>query len=208
VSLDDLNAGAVPAAAASFQTHLLAHPRPNLAVLRPTLTTRFIGMLLLVMGVAAPVAMIGTNSYPPKPQGFFLLAAFVGLTAAGYCVAFVAGRYEFDRDFGEFRYRPWFRTHRRPLGDILAVQLADGGWHKVKNSRFHTTQMIVVLNEDPPARVCVTNHSHDEVTRTIARKLAVFLNVPFLDHSGGSKAGSNWNVEVEDGDTADGDGGP
>jgi len=77
-------------------------------------------------------------------------------------------------------------TRRRPLAEIIAVQIIEGGWHTAKGQHgmritYFTYQLNLILDDESVPRWNLTNHAHWDSTWQSGRDLADFLNVPFMD---------------------------
>lgn len=166
---------------ANFVSHRLQQPRNGLMKLYPS------GQLLIfcLVSVLAGMGVISfalTVRQGPWLDGISL--ALGGLfVVLGLTLPFTNLRFEFDRDAGEFRCRRWLFSRTQSLADIVAVQLIDGGLHKLptQNGRsleFRSYELNLVLVGSDFPRANLANHADLEVTRQVAVQLADFLKFP------------------------------
>jgi hypothetical protein len=110
---------------------------------------------------------------------------FVGLGVVS--LFFVSGlvlrtqpaRFEFDRGTHRMRICRLGGRQERPLQQLLAVQVVTDP----PRPRRTTYQLNLVLEDDRPGRLNLSNHSNCQATREAGAELARFLGVPFLDES-------------------------
>ena len=96
-------------------------------------------------------------------------------------------RYRFDSSDGWLTVRHFWRTRRRPLAQIVAVQMIDAGWFGSTDSgpdstavKFRSHQLNLVLDDpDEPRMFVAYNHDFTDMARK-AKLLADFLGVPLL----------------------------
>ena len=82
-------------------------------------------------------------------------------------------------------------TTERPLAAVVAVQLIQGDWHKIKGNpaagqpgrSYFTYQVNLVQDDEDEPRVNLTNHAHWEASYETAASLAEFLDVPLWDEA-------------------------
>ena len=98
-------------------------------------------------------------------------------------------RYRFDASDGWMTVRHFWRTRRRPLEQIRAVQMIDAGWFGTKYDegldgdspvKFLSYQLNLVLDDPNEPRVFVTYNSDFTDMARKAKILADFLGVPLL----------------------------
>lgn len=92
----------------------------------------------------------------------------------------------FDREQGQLRIRRLGFAWKRPLSDVAAIQLVEGGWHASsgKNgikSAYFTYQLNLILDDPETPRLNLSNHSDWEWSWRTGRQLADFLEVRFVD---------------------------
>jgi hypothetical protein len=92
--------------------------------------------------------------------------------------------YTFDRKTGNFGKTGWFAGKRRPLQDIIAVQLIT--YHHVlpkfeTNRNYSTYQLNLVLDSAEATRANLATTGDLDSIRSGGQKLATFLGVPLLD---------------------------
>lgn len=98
--------------------------------------------------------------------------------------------FRFDRMIGQWTYRqmwswrsPRLFPLRRPLSDILAVQVLFGGFRNdSEDGTFETFQLNLVLRDERQPRMLLCAPSDCDWVLKIGRELADFLGVPLLDH--------------------------
>ncbi len=175
----------LPGVAASFRTRALVERRPGCLVLRAAMGARLFDGLFVVGGLGiAVVGLVGLFSEGPARWENWIALPFGAVFAAPgiYCFGQL-GRWEFDRDAGVFTLRRWRTTKERPLTDILAVQLLDGGDHTGGDGPgFRTWQVNLIVDDEAEPRCNLSNDGNLEAARRHAAGLAEFLGVPLLDH--------------------------
>jgi len=92
--------------------------------------------------------------------------------------------YTFDRNSGTFSVSGLFGSRKRPLSDILAVQLIIYQYVNPKfesRRRYSAYQLNLVLDDAGTPRENVSTTGNLESVRGGGRSLATFLGVPLLD---------------------------
>jgi hypothetical protein len=97
-------------------------------------------------------------------------------------------RYRFDALDGRLTVRHFWRKRRRPLRDIVAVQMIDAGWFGTKYNeglderpvKFRSYQLNLVLDDAQEPRMFVAYNSDFTDMARKAKILADFLGVPLL----------------------------
>jgi len=101
----------------------------------------------------------------------------------------VGRRVRFDGEEGEMSVRTLWSGWRRPLGDIRAIQLISGGYHRFESpdaysSTAHKTyQLNLVWSDAAKTRFNLANQIDLKWSRQAGHQLARFLKVPFLVHA-------------------------
>ncbi len=98
--------------------------------------------------------------------------------------------FRFDRMIGQWTYRqmwswrsPRLFPQRRPLSDILAVQVLFGGVRNdSEDGPFETFQLNLVLRDERQPRMLLCAPSDCDWVLKTGRELADFLGVPLLNH--------------------------
>lgn len=137
------------------------------------------------------VALLGLIAQVMKPEG----AGFIGVgllllwggTFTLMGVWLFGPRYRFDAADDTLTVRHFWRTRRRRLSQIIAVQVVDAGWFGNQASdfdrtdvRFRSYQLNVVLDAPDEPRLFVAYNSDLTDMARKARLLADFLTVPLL----------------------------
>ena len=72
----------------------------------------------------------------------------------------------------------------RPLADILAVQLLNGGYHQGDDGPgYPCWQVNLLVDDEAEPRWNLTNDANRAAARQHAARPAGFLGVPLLDHA-------------------------
>ena len=115
--------------------------------------------------------------------GVLLLLGW-GLPFSIFGVKLLGRRCLFDSRAGELTIRQFARTRRRPLTDILAVQVVKAGRFGSNSSEgnesFVSYQINVMLDDPNEPRLFVAFHRDQPDLAEKAKQLADFLNVPLL----------------------------
>ncbi len=107
--------------------------------------------------------------------GVFLVIGLVMVAASRRVV--------FDREEGVVHFRSLVRTEPRPLDEILAVQVVEGGYHPGSNGGgggYTSYQLNLVRDGETVSRLGLSNHSDRDWTAETGVTLAEFLGVPLL----------------------------
>lgn len=179
----------LPVGGSNFRDKTLVRPRERVLVLKPSRGMRLVAVLFLLLG-AVPLAL-GTAFLLQRrfePVGNWVLLGFgVVFSVSGLLLLLLPRRLEFDLDRGQLTQRRCGFARRRPLTDVLAVQLINGGWHTSRNphggqTSYFTYQLNLVLDDDRQPRLNLTNHTDWDSTWRSASDLAAFLGVTLMDH--------------------------
>jgi hypothetical protein len=167
---------------ASFKTYRTGRPRVDLLVLKPTITVRVVGIILIQISLSLFIFTIR------ELHGLLVLKLLFGAVGGAVGIIFTflglrccdAPHFEFDRDAGTMRTRRFFSSRIRPLSDIVQVQLIDGDPMR----DYCTYQLNLVLADQEHSRLNLTDHASRKATRQAGALLATFLNVPLQDEIG------------------------
>lgn len=172
------------AASANFRSKTMLQPRDGCLRLRPSG-----GLLLFAACFAAPGLVMATIGFAkvltesPKWAAALLIPFGSLFVTVGGSIWLVPRRHEFDCDSGQFVTARLTKTVVRPLTDILAIQLLDGGWHDGGDGPgYNTYQFNLILDDAAEPRRCLSNHANLNATRRDAKRLAEFLGVPLFEH--------------------------
>jgi hypothetical protein len=185
---------------AGFRSTRLRRVSADRLVLKPTGIRLFglallLGGLVFILGFGHP-ELFGFQARKPDLGVIFMDQIGLFLLVIGLYSLVLPRTYEFDRAAGVLRIS-WQDSQRvRSLRTIAAVQLLVhrvGGKH-----RHYCYQMNLVLLDDPPWRLCLSDNRYGEATRAAAAQLSDFLGVPLLDevsgtYSGGTDSGAESN---------------
>jgi hypothetical protein len=178
----------LPGGGANFQTHGLVVPREGELVLRPSRGFRIVALILILVG-CAPLAIAGTMwSAHGRDTGVLILLGFGLLfSVSGLLMFILPRRHTFDIEKQLWTAHGPLGRSTRPLTDILAVQLIEGGWHTTRSgpnhtpSSYFTYQLNLILDDDGTPRRNLLNHGHWDSIWQTSDRLADFLGVPFQD---------------------------
>ncbi len=178
----------LPGGGANFQTHALVELRDGQLVLRPSLGFRLVAAVFVAVG-CVPLAIAGFMwSAHGRDTGVLVLVGFgVLFTAAGLLTFLLPRRHTFDTAAGTWTTRGLFGRSERPLADVLAVQLIQGGWHTARGgphqapSTYFTYQLNLILDDDQTPRRNLLDHGHWDSIAAAADRLADVLGVPLQD---------------------------
>src|SRR5579859_4489930 len=131
------------AAAANFRTAKLVQPRDGCLVLRPTIFLRVFAAMFLAIGVIVMAVGVGILIGAEVLMAMWVMVAFGAIfSIVGGLMLLLPRRHEFDRDAGQWTLSHFFSSTSRPLSDILAVQLIDGGHHSSSDGPdYYTFQL-------------------------------------------------------------------
>jgi hypothetical protein len=172
---------------ANFRTHTLIRSGDRRLLLVPGLVLRVLALsVLLIAGVSLTLAVWDRMSQA-DPALFWICCA-IGLVflLLGLSLLVLPRRYCFDLETEQMTIRSWKILARRPLIDVLAVQVIDGGWHRSTSSHgvktaYRSYQLNLVLDDPNDPRLNLSDHSDWDSTWEAGRQLAEFLGVPFLE---------------------------
>lgn len=170
--------------ASTFAIHRLQQQHPGILKLLPSGRMWIVSAVSMLVGVGV-IGFALTVKQGPWIDGFTLALGGV-FAVIGLVLPFVSETYEFNRDTGLFRRCRFVFAQSRPLSDIVALQVIDGGKHQVPMQDGHTMMMQsyelnVVFSGDDPQRINLTNHSDLAATRAMASRLAEFLEISTQD---------------------------
>jgi hypothetical protein len=174
-----------PRVSGSMRTVTLLQPRPGCLVLRASLALRLFAGICMATGLPCALLLGGIFfdvGGVPALFRYFLLVFCLAFAAVGVLLFIAAGRYEFDRDAGELKWHCCGMVWRRPLSDILALQILHGGHHRGNNEGYDSWQLNLILDDEARPRWNLSDHGSLKATRRHAERLAEFLGVPALDH--------------------------
>ncbi len=169
------------AASANFRTATLVEPAAGCLELRPSWGLRLFGLAFALFGLM-PFGILWA-AWPDDPYAPYLVGG-VGAVflIVGLVLLLYGYRARFDRNNGEMTYGFTGFRRTRPLAEVLAVQLIDGGLQDSSDGpSYRTWQLNLVLDDASQPRVCLANHAHLSYTRWAGARLADFLDVPLLD---------------------------
>ena len=167
----------------------LSQPEPDQLRLLPNLGDRVLawflcvlGWPLLILALLALLALLSGRTFGRFDQfeqvmGIFVLLVFgVPLSVGG--VVLLGRRFRFDHRTGEMTIRHFWRTRRRPLADIVAVQMINGGTFGSSAVRVISYQLNLVLDDPSEPRLFVAYNCDQADMGKKAKLLADFLRVP------------------------------
>ena len=184
----------------NFRTRRLVRHGEQL-VLRPSHGARLFALMLLVtgagfvaMGIAAPSFW---RDWPAELGGVLgtivwnVLYPIVWLAAllfsgCGLLILFGTSGLVLDRKTGRLHYVPnqkW-RSARRPLTDIIAVQFIRGEMHSAvvaSEQPYRTYQLNLVLDDPAEPRINLCDHTDVAWQLETGREIAHFLDRPIID---------------------------
>lgn len=169
----------------------LRQPEPGQLRLLPSLGVRVLawthcvlGWPLLILALIALIVLLSGRTFERFDQfeqvmGIFILLVFgVPLSFGG--VVLLGRRFRFDRRTGEMTIRHFWRTRRRPLTDIVAVQVLNGGTFGSSAVRVISYQLNLVLDDPSAPRLFVAYNCDQADVEKKAKLLADFLRAPLL----------------------------
>jgi|SRR5262245_34821736 len=179
----DVDTSPIQAASANFRTATFVELREGCLVLRPSGGMRLFASLFLLLGLI--IISVAAAIFIGGERGWVVpgLAAFGAIfAAAGLGMLLMPRRNEFDRDAGQWTVSRFMSSTARPLTDILAIQLINGGYHTSGDGPgYNTYQLNLILDDSAEPRRCLSNHANRDATRTDGMWLAEFLGVPLLN---------------------------
>ena len=178
----------------SHSRFVLSWPDDNALVIKYHRGVRVVAWVLCILGW--PVLLLGllgliAQLMKPEAGGFLavglllLWGGVVGLMG----VWLLGPRYRFDASDGWLTIRHFWRTRRRQLAQIVAVQMIDAGWFGTKFNegvadntrvRFRSYQLNLVLDDPGEPRLFVAYNSDFTDMARKAKILADFLDVPLV----------------------------
>jgi hypothetical protein len=182
------------ARAKGFRSMRLRRAGEDRLVLRPT-GLRLFALPWLIGGIVFTGMSISQALSAPQAQRpiaasfgavLFLLPGVVFLASAVGCLV-LPRTYVFDRAAGVLRVSRLGSRREWPLREVVAVQLVRQ-WGSGRGPRT-TYQLNLVLVDDRPRRLCLSNDNYWEATRAAGAELAGFLGVPLLDEVSGTSSG-------------------
>jgi len=178
----------------SHSRFVLSWPNDSALAIKNHLVIRVAAWVLCILGwPVLLLGLLGLIGSLMKPDAASFIA--VGLLllwggALGLMGVWLLGpRYRFDTSDGRMTVRHFWRTRRRPLAQIVAVQMIDAGWFGTKFNegqggdspvKFLSYQLNLVLDNPNEPRVFVTYDSDFTDMARKAKILADFLGVPLL----------------------------
>jgi hypothetical protein len=155
----------------------VSRPRADCLVIANHGLARFIGWCCGVFGWL--VLALGVLTLFEHVAG--LLLVLWGGAMFFIWVRGVWPRYRFDAGDAHLTVSHVGRTRRRPLGDIVAVQVIDGGKFKGRRGRVFTCyQMNLILDDAQEPRLFVSYNDVLAELESTAKLVADFLNVPLV----------------------------
>ncbi len=157
---------------------------PNLGVRVLAWFLCVLGSPLLVLALLAVVMLLSGRRFERFDQfeqamGIFILLVFgVPLSFGG--VVMLGRRFGFDSRTGEMTIRHFWRTRRRPLTDIVAVQVLNGGAFGSGAKRIISYQLNLVLDDPSEPRLFVAYNCDEADMLEKSKLLADFLRVRLL----------------------------
>jgi hypothetical protein len=141
-----------------------------------------LGWPVLILGLVSILALVIQQSLDNLFGVLFLLGWGFPFSYLG--VKLLGRRCRFDKHAGELTIRQFVWTRRRPLSDILAVQIINAGVFGSENSegdqRFVSYQLNVVLDDFNQRRLFVAFHHDKAEMGKKGQQLSEFLEIPLL----------------------------
>jgi hypothetical protein len=178
----------------SHNRFILSWPHDGTLEIKYHLVVRVVAWFLCILGW--PVLLVGllgliAQLMKPEAGSFVAVGLFLlwGISVGLMGVWLLGPRYRFDVSDGWMTVRHFWRTRRRPLREIVAVQMIDAGWFGTKFTegldvdrpvRFLSYQLNLVLDDPNEPRLFVTYNSDFTDMARKAKILADFLGVPLL----------------------------
>ena len=166
----------------------LIQPEPGQLRLLPNLGVRVLAWTLCVLGwpllILALIVLLSSRIFAGFDQFEHVMGALIVLV---WAVPFSFGgvvllgrRFRFDHPTSELTIRHFWRTRRRPLTDIVAVQVINGGVFSSSAVRVISYQLNLVLDDPSEPRLFVAYNCDQADMGTKAKLLADFLRVPLM----------------------------
>ena len=186
----------------SHSRFALSRPHAACLVIKYHPVVRFFAWCLSVAGwIVLPLGLLGLLSHPAA-----LLIVLWGGVMLFMGVWLLGPRFRFDTNVGQLTVRHFWRTRRRPLADIVAVQVIAAGlfesgvrpWWRTRPREipveadeadyvfhradyiFSSYQMNLILDDPSERRLFVAYNTDVADMDKKASLLADFLNVPLL----------------------------
>lgn len=141
-------------------------------------------LILGLFGLFKQFVMFVQNRLMLEDVVTVLVLLSLGFPFAYFGTALLGPRFLFDTTSRELTIRSFGRTRRRPLRDILAVQMINAGLFGSKNSdgdeRFVSYQLNLSLDDQSEPRLFLAYNPDLADMEMKAKQLADFLNVPLL----------------------------
>ncbi|MEX2140105.1 MAG: hypothetical protein WD894_12640 [Pirellulales bacterium] len=176
----------------SHSRFVLSWPDDSALVIKYHRGVRVVAWVLCILGwPVLLVGLLGLIDQLMNPEAANFVAVGLPLLwggAVGLMGVWLFGpRYRFDASDGWMTVRHFWRTRRRPLAQIVAVQMIDSGWFGTRHGglnvdkvKFFSYQLNLVLDDPNEPRVFVTYNSDFTDMARKAKILADFLGVPLL----------------------------
>ncbi len=154
----------------------VTRPRTDCLVIAYPRGERIFGWCCGIVGfIFLPLGLLGLVEHAAAG----LLVAFGGMMLYVW-VSCVGPSYRFDTADGHLTVRHFWRTRRRPLGEIVAVQVIDGGKFQGKRGEYTSYQLNLILDDSSESRQFVAFNANLADLESKAKLLAEFLRVPLL----------------------------
>ena len=204
---------------ATFRTKRIVRRGDRRLTLRPSRGVRLFGFFLLLSAVACLAVALALAFLPADPSGsspawvrplFRLISsalapyAWTGILVFGVCglLALLGTRSIcFDRGLSQVYYAPKVMAgrKRRPLSDILAVQIIPGEMHGstvTELGAYQTYQLNLVLDDPKEPRLNLCDATDLAWLWETGQQIAEFLGRPFVDLVFGPDAKEEPPVQV------------
>ena len=175
----------------SHSRFVLSRQDDNALVIKYHRGVRVVAWGLCILGWPVLLAgLLGVVDSLMHPETGSLIAAGLLLLWGGSValmgVWLFGPRYRFDALDGRLTVRHFWRKRRRPLRDIVGVQMVDAGWFGTKYNegldkrpvKFRSYQLNLVLDDAEEPRMFVAYNSDFTDMARKAKMLADFLGVP------------------------------
>ena len=169
----------------SHSRFALSRPHPACLVIKYHRGVRLFAWCCSVAGwIVLPLGLLGLLNHPAA-----MLLVMWGGVMLFMGVWLLGPRYRFDTGAAELTVRHFWRTRRRPLADIVAVQVIAAGRFQSgarsysgpqKDHTFSSYQMNLILDDPSERRLFVTYNEDLADMGKKAGLLADFLQVPLL----------------------------
>lgn len=146
-----------------------------------------LGLPVLVLGLLLVLLALIVHFVKPEAANSFAggLCLLWGVPIGLMGVWLLGPRYRFDTSVGELTVRHCWRTRRRPLAEIVAVQVINAGLFEGSSGEgggetFSSYQMNLILVDRSEPRLFVAYNTDAADMGQKGKQLADFLQVPFL----------------------------